>query len=118
MRSSSGLVEHFLSSLLSKLTLLSSAQSCPAASSLRHLMKIGQTLSKALLNDDEADPAHVDITAECLLLNIEVISRHFPDHLGKFLENIGEHGLCPRSMSGAKSSKWVTIQVMIEGHCL
>ena len=98
MRKSRGLVEHFLLSLLSKLTVLSSGQSCAASSSVRHLMKIGLTLSKALLNDDEADPAFVGITAECLLLNIEVIVRHFPGHLVKFLETIGEHGLCSRGI--------------------
>ena len=60
-------------------------------------MKIGQTLSKALLNDDEADPAYVGLMTECLIMNIEVISKHFPDHMGKFLDNIGEYGLCPRA---------------------
>lgn len=55
-------------------------------------MKVGQTLSKALLNDNEANPVHIGITAECLLVNIEVILRHFSGHLDKFLEDIGELG--------------------------
>ena len=94
MRNSPGLVEHLLSSLLSKLDILSCAQSCPDPSVLRNLMNIGHTLSKALLMDEESDPAYADIIGECLLLNVDVISEHFPGQLAKFLENIGEIGLC------------------------
>ena len=88
MRNCPGLIEHLLSSLLSKLDILSCAQSCPVPSVLRYLMNIGHALSKALLMDEESE--HADIVGECLLNNIDVISRHFPDQLAKFLEKIGE----------------------------
>ena len=90
MRNCPGLIEHLLSSLLSKLDKLSCAQSCPVPSVLRYLMNIGHALSKALLMDEESELAYADIVGECLLNNIDVISRHFPDQLAKFLEKIGE----------------------------
>jgi len=88
MRNCPGLIEHLLSSLLSKLDILSCAQSCPVPSVLRYLMNIGHALSKALLMDEESELAYADIVGECLLNNIDVISRHFPDQLAKFLEKI------------------------------
>ena len=63
------------------------------SSSVGHLMKIGQTLSKALLNDVEANPAYFGLSAECLLLNIDVIERHFPNHLIKLLQKLGGSGM-------------------------
>ena len=53
-------------------------------------MNIGHALFKALLMDEESELAYADIVGECLLNNIDVISRHFPDQLAKFLEKIGE----------------------------
>ena len=92
MRNSPGLLDHFMNTLLSKITTFT--PSYETTSSVRHLKKIGQTLSKALLNDVEANPAYFGVSAECLLGIMEVIDRHFPSHLGKFLEELGGSGTC------------------------
>ena len=56
----------------------------------RVLEDISSNSKSEYLMDEESELAYADIVGECLLNNIDVISRHFPDQLAKFLEKIGE----------------------------
>jgi hypothetical protein len=56
---------------------------------MKLLAELGQSLSKQLLRDPEADGRHFADVAECLLQNVEIAARHYPDRAGEYFDKIG-----------------------------